>query len=1139
MADQEVVIKISAKNLTGEEFARARQEIAGLGDAAKGQMEKIGASTIAMGELMAKGFEMGLEGMKKVLEFLPELIEHTVKFGAELYTTSLRTGASVENLSKLQYVAKQTNVDFGAMTNSMFKLTANLGGVGEEAKKANEALGRLGLNMQQVKNLKPDEAFITVLSALEKIPNRADQARIGMDLFGKGFKEMANITQEGFTQLMKEAEDLGLVMDTHTAAAAKRAEDAMQAFQAQIQMVGIRIGSAFLPALATVTKMLSEELNRALKESGVTTKDLENIVVGIVETLLQWADVGASVAQVLYVAFNEIKAAINNVVGTIVELGEAFVGLLNMAAQLATKVPGIGDQFKGIAGTLQYTKDVLNSVKAGFYDVADGAKKSTDSSGAFFDQVHKSIGNMSRNFKEELGKTNAEIDHLAEVSKKAGGAAGQAVGFVTEETKKFLAAQKEIESAGESWVATIDMMDAGVADYAKSLLDAGVGQQAVATYLGLTDTQVKALTKSLQVEKEINKEAAQEAEERRKKDLEVLKKLDEEREKAYMANNEMIVEANEEADDAIRKATLNCTDYQIAQIARWQDYAEGAIDYNESNWEEAYNAIQRLAKEKMDEVRRAGDPVFQAWKDLNKDMRGEWATTWEKVLAGEASVTEALTAPFKTMMSGVKKMFAGLLADLEQMFFAPLQNALKQVMGNLMNGLQGMMSGQGGQGFGGLGSSLMGMMKGGAGKALGGGLALSGGMDILQNGLGFMNGAQTGAGIGMMFGGPMGAGIGAGIGLAAAGIGKLLNIGGPSKEEKEGRAVVGDFEKQLATTLSAQQKLEAGGESWKMTTIAVRDAYLATGRSAQEAEAAVKKLWSSSKGGAEAAKKAAEEINSVLGEQKQDEADLEAAVQKYGFSIEELGPKMKKQQLDQMAVGLENDFRLLVNSGIDVGTVITHMSGEMNKYIQTAMKAGQELPAEMKPMVEKMIEMGQLTDENGNKITSLDGSGIKFSETMTQGFDRIVKKFDELIGKIMGTKSAIDGIPKDVDINVNGRYNPPDIPNAEAPEVPGFADEAYVRRPTVAMIGDVAGGEFVLRPSTIKKVMADAAAKGAAAGGGQGGGHTVNVTINTVTSNPEQVRQLVYKEIGPRIIDWLSSNKGNSQTDLRAIMAGS
>jgi len=89
-------------------------------------------------------------------------------------------------------------------------------------------------------------------------------------------------------------------------------------------------------------------------------------------------------------------------------------------------------------------------------------------------------------------------------------------------------------------------------------------------------------------------------------------------------------------------------------------------------------------------------------------------------------------------------------------------------------------------------------------------------------------------------------------------------FGGPSKDERAGRALVADFEKDLAASLTATQAAEAGTEAWKKTVIALRDAYIAQGRTEEEALADAKRLWESSKQGAEASRQVIEDIQRKL-----------------------------------------------------------------------------------------------------------------------------------------------------------------------------------------------------------------------------------------------------------------------------------
>jgi hypothetical protein len=349
--------------------------------------------------------------------------------------------------------------------------------------------------------------------------------------------------------------------------------------------------------------------------------------------------------------------------------------------------------------------------------------------------------------------------------------------------------------------------------------------------------------------------------------------------------------------------------------------------------------------------------------------------------------------------------------------------SLKGTMANVPQIMQQAFTGGGGMGgaIKALGTSM-------GSDLFGTGGAFAGATKLATKGLSKVFGDTMGKAFGAALPG-IGALIGPGLELAFAGLKKLF--GGPSAAEVKGRETIKAFEAQLASTLTATQKAEAGGQQWKMTAIAVRDAYQASGRSAAEADAAVKKLWDSSKLGAEATKAAIEEINAVLNDQKQDAADLQEAIQRYGFSIEQLGPAMQKQKLDDQAKQLLNDWRLLVGSGIAIVDVDTKMASSINDYLKLARQTGQEVPVAMKPILETMIENGQLMDDNGVAITDMGQIGVTWSETMTAGFDRVVSKLQELLEGLGLVPKALDNIPDHKDVTVTAHYDTESYARAE------------------------------------------------------------------------------------------------------------
>lgn len=174
-----------------------------------------------------------------------------------------------------------------------------------------------------------------------------------------------------------------------------------------------------------------------------------------------------------------------------------------------------------------------------------------------------------------------------------------------------------------------------------------------------------------------------------------------------------------------------------------------------------------------------------------------------------------------------------------------------------------------------------------------------------------------------------------------------------------------------------------------------------------------------------AIERAQAKINGFMDEQAADQERLQKAIEKYGFTFEQLGPTLQRQRLHEQATELIEDWRVLVAAGIDLTTVNQQMAASINEYLKLAIRTGMEVPRAFEPILQQMIEQGLLLDENGNAITDLGQLQIKWSETMTQGFDRVVQKLQELIDKLQATGKAISDIPRNVDVDVNYRENFP------------------------------------------------------------------------------------------------------------------
>ena len=156
---------------------------------------------------------------------------------------------------------------------------------------------------------------------------------------------------------------------------------------------------------------------------------------------------------------------------------------------------------------------------------------------------------------------------------------------------------------------------------------------------------------------------------------------------------------------------------------------------------------------------------------------------------------------------------------------------------------------------------------------------------------------------------------------------------------------------------------------------------------------------------------------------------LEKLQQKYNLTLGEMGPAFEASDITSRFQSLTDDMDTLTRGGVNVQQAMFDIGADGSKslsglgqsiqgVIEDSIKYGVDIPENMKPVAQALIDQGDLTDANGKKIT--DVSQLKFGESLQTSLDNLNTTLKNLIDKLVGANglsAAINAVPRNVNID--------------------------------------------------------------------------------------------------------------------------
>jgi hypothetical protein len=206
-------------------------------------LKDLGKQAGELGKKMAIGIGVAVTALGGLVMKSAEATDRVDKM-------SQRLGMSRKSFQEWDYILSQNGVSMDSMNTAMKSMTTAMSSLSEGGKKGEETLGKLGISISDLKNLKQEEIFEKAVIALQGMDEGFEKARLSQLLFGKQGQEMLpmlNQSKGSIEELKQRAQDLGLVLGDEAIDAGVKFYDTMDSAKRMLTAVSTEIGITVMP----------------------------------------------------------------------------------------------------------------------------------------------------------------------------------------------------------------------------------------------------------------------------------------------------------------------------------------------------------------------------------------------------------------------------------------------------------------------------------------------------------------------------------------------------------------------------------------------------------------------------------------------------------------------------------------------------------------------------------------------------------------------------------------------------------------------------------------------------------------------------------------------------------------------------
>lgn len=355
-----------------------------------------------------------------------EMVKKSVDATSRIKDAMQRMGIdSAEAVQRLKFAAEQGGSSLGAVDTAINMMSSHLS---DGDKGTVKLLDQLGLNLDALRKMKPDEAFLAITDAVRQLPEPMRQSAAMVDLFGRNGSELLPAVRDGFREIGAQAP----VMSQAVVDAGDRAGDKIH--ELDDKMSALR-SSALIPLVDWFQQHLPNSVQTGIVAIGEFTPSLESIGIAVLaaggpKAVLTW--LSTFLLETLPGAITGFISSAGAFLVTFftVTLPEAFLAVISFLGPqglIAVAVIALGlVWYKWGDDITAVAKKVYTAVKEWLYDkfkqvvgwVGDEVHKITGFFGDMYDKVvgHSYVPDMVDQIGHHFGRLDEVMSAPAKIA---------------------------------------------------------------------------------------------------------------------------------------------------------------------------------------------------------------------------------------------------------------------------------------------------------------------------------------------------------------------------------------------------------------------------------------------------------------------------------------------------------------------------------------------------------------------------------------------------------------------------------------------------------------------------------------------------------------------------------------------------